>query len=228
MNARFRFPMVKVQLAGLSCLLLGLWTASAATQPTNAPARGLDFASFQIITNRNIFNPRRSARYTPPTERPASAPAAKVDYFALVGIMSYEKGPFAFFDGSAPEYRKVLKQDDTIAGFKIAEIAPAQVKLASPTNQIELAVGKQLRREEGGNWMVFDGPEPPAIARSERVTTSRRAPDPTGAPDAAQANAQPPTGETNADSAAGTGSSDLDAILQRLAERARAERGDQP
>lgn len=227
MNARFRFRNVKVRLAGFSCLLLGLWISSAATQPTNAPVRGLDFASFRIITNRNIFNPRRSARYVP-SEPSASVPAAKVDYFALVGIMSYEKGPFAFFDGSAPEYRKVLKQDDSIAGFKIAEIAPAQIKLASPTNQIELAVGKQMRREEGGNWMVFDGPELPAIARSERVTTSRRAPDPTGAPDAAQASPQSQNAETNADSAAGAGSSNLDAILQRLAERARAERGDQP
>jgi len=39
--------------------------------------------------------------------------------------LSYEKGLFAFFDGSSPDYRKVLKEEDTIAVFKIAEIQPS-------------------------------------------------------------------------------------------------------
>jgi len=40
--------------------------------------------------------------------------------------MSYEKGPFAFFEGSSSEFQKVLKQDDTIAGFKIGEFKGPQ------------------------------------------------------------------------------------------------------
>src|SRR2546421_1583725 len=90
----------KVQGSKFLALLLGLWTLDfglwtcLGAQPTNAPDR-FDYSAFKLITERNIFNSHRSARYTAPRE---SGPQARVDSFALVGTMSYEKGPFAFFD----------------------------------------------------------------------------------------------------------------------------------
>src|SRR5262249_468863 len=65
--------------------------------------------NFRIVTERNIFDPNRG-----PAIRPRSGPTRSTDYFALVGTMSYEKGLFAFFDGTSSEYRKALKLGDSI------------------------------------------------------------------------------------------------------------------
>jgi hypothetical protein len=77
-----------------------------------------------------------------------------VDSLTLVGTMSYEKGSFAFFDGTSSEYKKALKLTDSIAGYRLTNIAPNAVKLATGTNEVELSVGAQLRREENGPWLL--------------------------------------------------------------------------
>ena len=128
------------------------------TQNTSVASR-FDYSAFRIINDRNIFNPRHSARYAP-TERTTTRLASRSDSFALVGTMSYaEKGPLAFFDGSTSDYRKVLKQNDTIAGFKVTGIEASHVKLASPTNEVELRVGMQLSHDEDGTWHVAERAE---------------------------------------------------------------------
>ena len=73
--------------------------------------------------------------------------------------MSYEKGTFAFFDGSGSEYRKALRTNDTIAGYQLTAIEPNAVKLAIQTNEFELRVGMQMRREEDGPWLKPSQPE---------------------------------------------------------------------
>jgi hypothetical protein len=77
-----------------------------------------------------------------------------VDSFALVGILSYEKGQFAFFDGTSSEFRKVLQSEGTIAGYKIIGISQKGVKLEAAGKQIELPVNYQMRREDEGEWQV--------------------------------------------------------------------------
>src|SRR6185295_4698756 len=99
--------------------------------------------------------------------------STRTDSFALVGTMSYEKGFFAFFDGSSSEYRKVAKEEDTIAGFKVTAIDPAYVKLASPTNSFELHVGMQLIHEADGGWRVSERQESavPSTSASSRLSS---------------------------------------------------------
>jgi len=107
-----------------------------------------EYATFKLITERNIFDPNRA-----PRGRGGPPPKAKtIDSFALVGVMTYEKGTFAFFDGNAAEYKKAVKLADTIAGYKITNIEPNTIRMVSGTNQVELHVGMQMRREEGGGW----------------------------------------------------------------------------
>ena len=113
------------------------------------------FSSF--ITDRNIFDPGRYS-HTPgirrfiPTRINRSAPS-----FTLVGTMSYEKGMFAFFDGNNSELRKVLYQSDSnsIAGFTLAEITPAGVKLqtADKKETVQLKIGDTMR-QEGSSWQL--------------------------------------------------------------------------
>ena len=45
--------------------------------------------------------------------------------FGLTGTLCSEKGAYAFFDGTSSAYRKVLKPEETIAGYKVAEIEAA-------------------------------------------------------------------------------------------------------
>jgi len=226
-------------------LLLGLWTGRA---QTNAPSL-FAYDSFRLITDRNIFNPRRSARYVP-SERTRTR-AVRADSFALVGTLSYEKGLFAFFDGSSPDYRKVLKEEDTIAGFKIAEIQPSYVKLASPTNQVELRVGMQLQHSDDGEWQASertDNSSPAAAASTSRLpaqgrvgrnasvvptvaegASSTNTPDmqapPEDGPSNGSAVAQEPPAAAEATPASSNSSND---VLERLKRKAAEERGEKP
>jgi hypothetical protein len=126
------------------------------TQPdaaagTNTGPASLDYAAFKVIVDKNIFDPNRVPH------RPGVASIRKprsFDSLTLVGTMTYEKGTFAFFDGTSSEYKKALKLTDAIAGYKVTNIAPNGVKLASGTNEVDLGVGAQLRREEGGPWLL--------------------------------------------------------------------------
>ena len=128
-------------------------------RPDDVPGRG-DYTSFKVIADRNIFNGNRS-RSRVDAPRPV-----KVESFALAGTLSYEKGTFAFFDGSSAEYRKVLKPEGTIAGYKITEITPDVAKLEAGDQKLEMRVGMQLRREDEGEWKLSARSEAPSSSGS--------------------------------------------------------------
>jgi hypothetical protein len=119
---------------------------------TNGALARLDYSAFKIIVDRNIFDPNRFPRR--PGQKRRTTPPKSFDSVTLVGTMSYENGTFAFFDGTSSEYQKALKLTDAIAGYKVTDIAPNSVKLVSGTNELELSVGTQLRREENGPWLL--------------------------------------------------------------------------
>ncbi len=132
----------------------------------SGPAR-LDYAAFKIIADQNIFDPNRMPH------RPGGGPRTKpkvTESFALVGTLSYEKGNFAFFDGTSSEYQKALKPAETIAGYTVATVAPSAVKLAAGTNTIELRIGMQLRREDGGDWLLATQSETYAASAPSNTT----------------------------------------------------------
>jgi len=161
-----------VWLCGIVLLLLATGMAGHA-QTTNAVAR-FDYQTFKIITDRNIFDPNRSSRSSRRTEAPRPA---KVESFALVGTMSYQNGTFAFFDGSGSSYRKTLKTGDTIAGYKIADIAADRVKLETNGQQLELNVGTQMRKQDEGEWQLAGraesfGASSPATATAEKTESA--------------------------------------------------------
>ena len=154
----------RVIAGGFAATCVAVCVLVSAAQPgTNAPVSSReDLSAFKLITDRNIFNTRRYATSvrSPDRYRDTGRSRSRGDSFALVGTMHYDKGPFAFFDGTRSDYRKVLKPDETIAGFKVTEILPSAVKLTSSTNQIELPIGMQLRREdENSDWVKSERPE---------------------------------------------------------------------
>jgi hypothetical protein len=150
-----------------------LMLVPASRAQSNAPAAAPDFAAFKIVTERNIFDAKRTGRSS--RGGGERRRVARVDTVALVGTLSYEKGNYAFFDGSSSEYRKALQSGATIAGYTLAEVLPNRVKLtqANASNApVELKVGLQLRREDGGDWQV--------TARSSSTERSSGGPPSTG------------------------------------------------
>jgi hypothetical protein len=261
-TASFReTPSSKLQIWGIKLVLvsglcifgLSRWTSYAAQTTGGASGSGA-YTNFEIIPKKNIFNPRRSPAYRPSPVVSRREP--RTESLALVGIMSYGKGPMAFFDGSRSDYRKVLKTNDSIAGFKVTSIDSSSVKLASNTNEIEVQLGMQLAREEAGEWKLSVRPEsletfarPTPMRSANQVNAERQS--------EADQNANPlagignffanggfpggngfngfPNQPTPQPSAAPVSSSpsqtapeSADTILQRLAQRRQQETGEPP
>jgi hypothetical protein len=172
-----------IPIATLACLMAAGRLARG--QDTNNSS-GLDYDSFKLISRHNMFDPSR--RPNTPYIRTPTAPKPKVDSFTLVGTMSYEQGQYAFFDSNNFQYRKTLKPSDTIAGYKIVQIASDYVKLAAASNQtINLPVGTKMRRQEGGPWMVAGIAEPEADTPIQ-ISTPEFAPGVPAAPASASEN----------------------------------------
>jgi len=121
----------------------------AAAQPSNNAVTA-DFSAFQIIAQRNIFDPNRYPRYQQNYRRTSSRSAPT---FSLVGAMSYRKGMFAFFDGTDPDYQKAIQAGGDIAGYTVTNITLNGVQLATNGQTINLKVGAAMRLE-GDSWVL--------------------------------------------------------------------------
>lgn len=163
------------------------------------------FDEFKLISQRNIFDPNRSAPGRP--RRTEETPKPKrIDYMNLVGAMSYEKGRFAFFNGSSSEYRKSVKPGDSIAGYKVADVTANKVTLESGDQKIEMPVGGQLKREDEGEWRLNSTPESFASAG-------------TGSSDSSSSSTS--TSGASSSSSAGSESEETNPILKKLLEQRR-------
>jgi len=140
---------------------------AATAQSTNLPAQ-LDYASFKIIADRNIFNQNRT-----PHEG-AARPTRVADSFSLVGTLFYAGGDIAFFDGTSDEYRRALKVGGDIAGFKVTAVTLNSVTLSDGTNQTVLKITTQMRRADDGHWSVLAEPIAYSSAGSSSGTISGR------------------------------------------------------
>jgi len=141
-------------------------TASAAPVATETTARptdtapprttgtqGFDESAFRIVAERNIFNANRSGGQV---RLSSSRRPTRVDSFTLVGTMAYEKGAFAFFNGSSSEFSKVLRTGGVIAGHKIVDVLAGGVKLEADGKILDLPVGSAMRREDEGTWHLSE------------------------------------------------------------------------
>ncbi len=154
MNCRLLFLTVIV-----SATILPDGPVSAA--PTNQPPAKRDYAFFNTIPDRNIFNPNRYPHRIIGRGDAARGPA--LDAIALVGVMSYEKGTFAFFAGPTAEYQKALRRDEMIAGFQVSAIRGDAVTLTASNRTVELPVGRQLVRAPDAGWQLAPETETPVI-----------------------------------------------------------------
>jgi hypothetical protein len=143
-----------VALPAVSLAATAEKTAPAAAAPPPAASfvtPSASFDAFRTVIDRNIFNPNRTGR----RERNGDdTPQPRVDTLTLVGTMNYDRGVYAFFDGSDAAFRKALHLGDTVAQFKITRIANDGVSLERDGKPLTVKVGQQLRRPEGADWSL--------------------------------------------------------------------------
>jgi hypothetical protein len=121
----------------------------ASPEPVSADGK-LDFQSFHLITDRNIFDMSRTGIRI----RDKAVHQVKVEEFTLNGIMSYEKGQYAFFAVSWLGSEQTHKIADMIADYKITAIGSDYVELRA-TNEskvVKMPAGTTIRREDNGPW----------------------------------------------------------------------------
>ncbi len=166
--------------------------------PAASAGRNFDESAFRIVAERNIFDANRSGGQVRVS---SSRRPARVESFTLVGTMAYEKGAFAFFDGSSSEYTKVLQANGVIASHKLVDVLAHAVKLEADGKVLELPVGSSMRREDEGTWHLGDG----VAGHAESSYASTR----TSAPESSAGNSN--------------SSADQSEILKRLMERRERE-----
>jgi hypothetical protein len=131
---------------GLFAVGTVLAAGSGAEQTNKFPSRD----SFSIIQRNNIFNPNRRPEIVY-TNRPSRT---RVPAFALVGTQSYEKGKFAFFNGSDSQYQKVLEPGGIIAGYTVKDVTLTNVTLTANGKDFAMPVGAQMRNTGQNKWQL--------------------------------------------------------------------------
>jgi hypothetical protein len=117
---------------------------------TSVVAPSGTYDEFRIITDRNIFNPNRTAR----RNRSVEEVPPRLDIITLVGTMDYDKGLRAFCDGSEAAYRKALRVGESVDKFKVIKISANSVDFEADGKSFSVRVGQQFRRPEGANWTL--------------------------------------------------------------------------
>ena len=194
-------------------MLLAAFVGTARGAATNAAPR-LDYSSFQIIVDRNIFNGNRAPRSTR-VRKTEPERRVRIESFALTGTLTYEKGRFAFFEGSSSEYQKVLQPAGTIAGYKISDITPNYVKLDRTNGPaIELAVGMQMKRQDEEEWRL-EARSSSSVASSTSTASAESS--------ASSGSSTPSTSAGSSDKTESSSSGGASDVLKRLLEKREQE-----
>ena len=139
-------------------LLGSLLVFAAETHPTSV----IDSKEVaRRVADRNIFDPERQPRIrgeSRPVPKPKAVASADAPEFGLVGVITYPRGTFAFFDGNASEFHKTLQLNAVIAGQTLSTITPQSITLmASNRPPNLLRVGQRLRQDSEGVWQLVTG-----------------------------------------------------------------------
>ncbi len=148
---------------------------AAVAQTNGVPAPDAYASLSQFIYDRNIFDPNRVPHYTAPGTHIVRKQAVALPSIELVGTMTYEKGPFAFFNANDEDDRKALSIGGLIAGYQVTEITANAVQLESVDKKEthELKIGDGLR-QENGKWVFAQAEELPTVSGSYSSGSSSR------------------------------------------------------
>ncbi len=128
---------------------------------STAPAGSLE--AFALVTERNIFNPNRTARTrSAPEEKPV-----RTEEVALVGVVGFGADPAAVFHSADPRLRGEAAAGGRLGDFSVVAVTPAGVELRAGERTYTLAVAQRLTRVEGGEWTASAAPVPEVRSRPD-------------------------------------------------------------
>ncbi|MBM3842015.1 MAG: hypothetical protein FJ397_01925 [Verrucomicrobia bacterium] len=136
-------------------------TGAPAAAGTSAPAGSLE--AFALVTERNIFNPNRTARTrAAPEEKPV-----RTEEVALVGVVGFGAATAAVFHSTDPRLKGEAAAGGSLGDFTIVAVSPSAVELRAGERTFTLAVAQRLTRVEGGDWTASAAPVPEPRSRAE-------------------------------------------------------------
>jgi hypothetical protein len=105
---------------------------------------------YTIITERNIYDKNRSSSKgtSLPIIKEASPPAPE-EYMVLVGIVSHNSSPIAFFEDRLTGQTLKLKENNSLLGGTIGKITLDQIEYQKNGSSCLIKIGENLLR--GGN-----------------------------------------------------------------------------
>lgn len=141
----------------------GAPSATSATAPAGSPSATGGIEAFALVTDRNIFNPNRTARTrSAPEEKPV-----RTEEVALVGVVGFGQATTAVFHSADPRLKGEAGPGGRLGDFTIVTVSPSSVELRAGERSYTLAVAQRLTRVEGGEWSASAAPVPEARARAE-------------------------------------------------------------
>jgi len=205
---------------GLSCWLALAWAMGSGLPGQGAVPSQTDWGQYEIVVQRNIFDP---SRRPPQADRgPTPTPVPPPETLDLTGVLVQPSGPLAFFEGSKTSGSKAVKEGQELQGLRLGQIRTQAVLASDGPTSLTLRVGARLARPEDGSWRVVPRPVAAAAPTSApSASTATRKGSSTARGASAQGAARA-AGETPVSS-----TSDLEGLTpaERLRERRRREMG---
>lgn len=167
MNRGIVFTLVAVLTWGVQAAERRRGT-EATPAPTGTPAAGTtapagSLEAFALVTERNIFNPNRTARTrSAPEEKPV-----RTEEVALVGVVGFGASTAAVFHSADPRLRGEAAAGGRLGDFAVVAVSPSAVELRAGERAYTLAVAQRLTRVEGGEWTASAATVPEARSRTE-------------------------------------------------------------
>lgn len=162
------------------------------------------YEAFRYVRTRNIFDPtRRGTRLDASPVASTSNSTHRSGALALTGTMVTDGRALAFFGGAE---NRVIGVGDSVAGFKVSKITPAQVSLERDGRGLLLDVGRQI---------ALEGPGGEPLAGAPVIEAASAAAGPSAVPGVPGMPPAPPN----------PGGGDKSEILRRMMERRAQEVG---
>ncbi len=157
-------------------LLLVVLGMGAPTDTTNSRPRAKSFADYEIVLQRNIFDPNRSGSRRYRNSGADSGPVS--DQVQLVGTWLTDRQVIAFLEGNRPGYSGTTALGGGFDGWRFADITTQHVVLVKGPNKIVWPVGQRIERNGKGDWQLAgassspmqpaaSGPSTPSTLQSE-------------------------------------------------------------
>lgn len=139
------------------CLAMAAWgilPGTAAAEETAPPPakKKIEFDTFRILIDRNIFSGTRNVKND--AAQPANAGPDPSRIVRLQGTWLDDNRTIALFDGAGASLAQPLKCGDSVAESTIEAIQPDGVTLRNESGVIRVPVGGTLVKGEDGKWTV--------------------------------------------------------------------------